>query len=98
MAVALDRGKVSGRAAALVIPAVSSIFGQNIASTSYSTIKGHRQKTQQNILTKVKSSFNHEVPLTIHWDGKLFTDQKSSYILLIKFKTLLLNDFIILLI
>lgn len=72
----LDVSKVSDRSASLImIPTVSNL-GQNPQdyNISYSSIRRARQKFRKEIAENLKAELKRDVPLTIHWDGKLIQD------------------------
>lgn len=76
LAVSLDVAKVSDRKAALVLTSTLRSAGCDVASYSISSasIRRHRIQRRQKIAESLKSEFKPEVPLSIHWDGKMLED------------------------
>jgi len=76
LAASLDVAKLSDRGAAVVITPVLQNLGHNPAEykVSYATIRRERMKYRKAIAEGLKAEFRSEVPLTIHWDGKLLPD------------------------
>ena len=78
LAASLAVAKLShrGTCIALVLtPAIQSL-GHNPAEyqCSFSTIRKHRLEHRENTAKRLKGDFNPNVPLVIHWDGKLLED------------------------
>jgi hypothetical protein len=73
MASALDRTLVSDRKAVYILSAAASSLGHNVQELSInrSTIRRRRIDTRQCISELIKESFAPNIPLTVHWDGKL---------------------------
>lgn len=76
LAASLDVAKLSDRGAAVVITPVLQNLGHNPAEykVSYASIRRERMKHRKAIAEGLKAEFRSEVPLTIHWDGKLLPD------------------------
>jgi hypothetical protein len=72
----LDRTKTSDRYAVQIIAPVIQATGHNIEhfSISRSSIRRYRQKNRLEFSLKLKSEFNPQKPLVLHWDGKLMQD------------------------
>jgi hypothetical protein len=76
LSTSLDAAKVSDRGAAAVLTPVLQRLGhdpQNF-NISYSSIRRQRIKYRQSVAQCLKNDFKPNVPLTIHWDGKLLED------------------------
>lgn len=75
-AASLDVAKLSDRGAAVVITPFLQNLGRNPAEykISYATIRRKRMKHRQAIAEELKANFRPQVPLTVHWDGKLLPD------------------------
>lgn len=72
LASTFDRTRVSNRAAVLVLQASSRSFGHNAEVTpSRETIRRWRMKNRTEIAREIRASFEANVPLTVHWDGKI---------------------------
>jgi len=73
VASALDRSQISDRKAVYVLSAAASSLGHNVKDLAInrSTIRRTRIETRQRIAAAIKESFTVDVPLTVHWDGKL---------------------------
>ena len=72
----LDLAKLSDRGAAVVItPLLQNLrhHPENF-KVSYSTIRRKRMKHQKAIAEGLKINFQSNVPLTVHWDGKMLPD------------------------
>jgi len=76
LAVSLDMAKVSDRGAALVLtPTIQSLgLDPSDYNLNYSSIRRERMKCRQKIAEGLKADFTTDVPLTIHWDGKMLED------------------------
>jgi hypothetical protein len=76
LSTSLDVAKVSDRGAAVVITPVLQRLGHDPSeyNVSYSSIRRERIKHRQSIAGGIKANFIPQVPLTIHWDGKLLPD------------------------
>ena len=72
----LDIAKVSDRSASLImIPTVRNLgHDPDESNVSYSSIRRARQKFRKDVSETVKAELKYDVPLTIHWDGKLLAD------------------------
>ncbi|KAK0064992.1 hypothetical protein Bpfe_005550 [Biomphalaria pfeifferi] len=72
LAAALDRTSVSNRDAAYILHAATTTYGQNASGMSFvSSISRIRSKHRTQAAADVKSAFNRDGPLVIHFDGKL---------------------------
>ena len=76
LAAALDRTKMSDRKAMFVISETAQSLGHNVntLSISRSSIKRHREEQRAQMAAALKEEFTGDVPLIVHWDGKLMTD------------------------
>jgi len=76
LAASFDVTKLSDRGAAAVITPVLQNLGHDPAEykLSYSSIRRERIKHRQAIAENLKADFRPDVPLTIHWDGKILPD------------------------
>lgn len=76
LAVSLDVTKLSDRNAALVLTSTIKELGCDPAdySVNYSSIRRQRIKTRQSLAENLKKEFSPDVPLTVHWDGKMLED------------------------
>lgn len=72
---ALDRTNTSDRNAMHIISSVLLSIGEDPEgyNLSSSTIRNNRIKLRKDIAANVKNTFQNELCLVIHWDGKLFT-------------------------
>ncbi|KAG0721222.1 hypothetical protein GWK47_006496 [Chionoecetes opilio] len=70
---ALDRTNISDRKAAHVLLPFAEELGANTRelSLSASTINRQRKRHRQEKAAELKEKFAPDVPLTLHWDGKL---------------------------
>lgn len=73
LAVSLDVAKLSDRKAAVVLTTTFQSVGCDLPNNT-SSIRRQRIKFRQKIAESLKSAFKPEVPLTIHWDGKMIED------------------------
>ena len=75
-AAALDRTKMSDRKATFVIAETAQSLGYDISDLSInrSTIKRGRERYRSEIAAALKNNLSSDVPLTVHWDGKLMQD------------------------
>ena len=73
---ALDREKVSDRKAVFVLTETSRALGQSVEELNInrSSIRRERTKHRAQISDKLKSEFKTDIPLVVHWDGKLMQD------------------------
>ena len=73
VAAALDRSKISDRKATYVLAAAAQSFGYNPQEIAVNkeSIRRARHKHRELVANEIKSSFNPNIPLTVHWDGKL---------------------------
>ena len=78
VAVALDRTNVSDRKAAHIFSAMasSSHLGENVGKLiiSPSGIRHARIKCREALATEIKDTFRPQVPLIIHWGGKIMEE------------------------
>lgn len=76
LAVSLDAAKLSHRKAAVVLTKTLKSLGKDPMeySVNYSSIQRLRAKHRKAIASDLKDVFKPEVPLTVHWDGKLIED------------------------
>jgi len=76
LAVSLDVAKLSDRKAAVVLTNTIKRLGNDPLEYNVNTSSIRRQRIQyrQEIAESVKNVFTPEVPLTIHWDGKIIED------------------------
>lgn len=76
LAVSLDVAKLSDRKAAVVLTITLKCVGcdPSTYNVNTSSIRRQRIKCRQKIAESLKSVFKPEVPLTIHWDGKMIED------------------------
>jgi hypothetical protein len=76
LAMALDRTKASDRNAFMVVASTVNALGVDIDDVvlSRSTLQRQRSALRKEIAEDIKQSFVTDVPLTVHWDGKLLTD------------------------
>ena len=76
LAAALDRAKVSDRKATSLLFETAKAFGDNIENLNInrSTIRRQRQLQRKNLALKLKAEFSSDMPLSVHWDGKLMQD------------------------
>ena len=78
VAVALDRTNISDRKAAHIFSAMasSSHLGENVGKLiiSPSGIRRARIKCREALATEIKDTFRPQVPLILHWDGKITED------------------------
>lgn len=72
----LDRTKTSDRRAVQIIAPIIHATGQNIEeyNINRSSIRRYRQQHRVKRATMLKSEFNLEKPMVLHWDGKLLED------------------------
>lgn len=68
---ALDRTKTSDRNATYILAAAAGALGDKTQVPSRETIRKKRRQNREEIATEVRLSFAPDVPLTIHWDGKM---------------------------
>ena len=73
---ALDRTKVSDRKAIFVIAETAKSLGQNINELALNRDSIRRQRVEHRIQrsANLKAKFHSNVPLVVHWDGKLIPD------------------------
>lgn len=73
---ALDRSKVTDRQAVHLLAAAAHSLGRSVddVTVSRSSIQRARCANRSNTAADVKTSFDPQVPLTVHWDGKLLPD------------------------
>ena len=72
----LDRGKVSNRVAMRTIAATMQSLGAPIEEFSISATTFHRARTdyRETHYNETKENFEPDVPLVVHWDGKMMAD------------------------
>ena len=72
LVMALDRAKISDRQATIVVAATASSLGHEIdnITLSRSSIRRKGMQIREDIANAIKLSFEPNVPLTVHWDGK----------------------------
>jgi len=73
VAAAFDRTKVSNRNAAHILAATAQTLGHDPAKLviNRESIRRARRKHRENIAKEIRASFSPDVPLTVHWDGKM---------------------------
>jgi hypothetical protein len=73
---ALDRSKMTDRKAMMVVTATAQSLGHDVneLALSRSSIRRLRQKHRANKAQDLKAELRVDVPLTVHWDGKLIPD------------------------
>ena len=73
---ALDRTKTSDRKAAYILAAIAHSLGHNIEDLALnrSTIKRQREYHRSQLAKALKKDFHVNVPLVVHWDGRLMAD------------------------
>ena len=76
LAAALDRTKVSDRKAVFVIAETAKSLGHNIDELALNrdSIRRHRVEHRVQRSANIKAEFQGNVPLVVHWDGKLIPD------------------------
>ena len=76
LAAALDRSKLSDRKAMYVLAETAKSMGVDINSLALnrSSIHVQRKKLRLELTSQVKADFKPDVPLVVHWDGKLLQD------------------------
>lgn len=75
-AAALDRTKTSDRKATYIISGVAKDLGLNAGNLAInrSSIRRARIKHRQELALEIRRNFSPDVPLAVHWDGKLLLD------------------------
>ena len=70
---ALDRSKTSIRNATYVLAATVQSLGHNPDEfvLNRESIRLSRRQHRENIAAEIRASFSPDVPLTVHWDGKM---------------------------
>jgi hypothetical protein len=70
---ALDRSRVSDRNAVYVLSATAQAVGQDPREFAINreSIRQARRQHRKTIANEIRASFNHDVALTVHWDGKM---------------------------
>ena len=73
LASALDRSKISDRSATYVLAATAQSLGCNIKDIAVNreSIRRARRQQREIIAKQIHDSFDPQVPLTVHWDGKM---------------------------
>ena len=76
LSAALDRTKMSDRKAMMVVTATAQSLGCDIEelALSRSSIRRLRQLHRTEKSQDLRAEFKADVPLTVHWDGKLIRD------------------------
>ena len=76
LAAALDRTKTSARNATYVISEAFKSVGYNADELvlSRQTVRRKRMEFRQSFAEDLKESFKADIPLTVHWDGKMMYD------------------------
>ena len=76
----LDRGKVSNRVAMRTIAATMQSLGAPIEKFSISVTTFHRARTdyRETHYNETKENFKPDVPLVVHWDGKMIANIEGS--------------------
>ena len=76
LVMALDRAKISDRQATIVVAATASSLGHEIdnITLSRSSLRRKRMQIREDIANAIKLSFEPNLPLTVHWDGKFIPD------------------------
>lgn len=76
LAASLDVSKLSDRKATMVVASTLKSAGCNPSefNVNRSSIRRQRLKNRKAIAESLKSEFKPDLPLTIHWDGKLIED------------------------
>src|SRR5215469_18142679 len=72
----LDVAKISDRSASLVMIPMKKNLGENPRKfpVSYSSIRRARKQFRKNFADNLRNEFKPDIPLTIHWDGKILED------------------------
>lgn len=76
LAVCLDVAKLSDRNAALVLTSTLKQAGcdPSLYNVNYSSIRRNRIEKRKDLAQNLKKDFSPNVPLTVHWDGKMLED------------------------
>jgi hypothetical protein len=76
LASTLDRTKVSNRKATFILSAAAKSMGQNLENIAISeaSIRRSRRQNRQQISNDIRAAFSPDVPLCVHWDGKMLPD------------------------
>ena len=76
LAMTPDRTKVSDRRATMAITKTAKSLGQNVneLAINRSTVKRNRLECRQKRAAEIKEKCQCNVPLVVHWDGKLIKD------------------------
>lgn len=76
LAVSLDVAKLSDRKATIVLTNTLKSVGcdPSLYNVNKSSIRRQRIVSRKNIAESLKEQFTADVPLTVHWDGKLIED------------------------
>lgn len=76
MTAALDRSKVSDRKVMMIVTETAKSLGHEVNELALNreTIRRSRQKHRKKMTEKIKEKFSADVPLVVHWDGKLLKD------------------------
>jgi hypothetical protein len=71
---ALDRVNLPDRGATFVLGAVAKALGQDVAAMTLSRSSIRRSRCKNREETAGEKEFDSDVPLLLHWDGKLLPD------------------------
>ena len=76
LAAALDKTKTSDRNATYVISEALKSVGHNPDELvlSRQTVRRKQMEFCQSFAEDLKESFEADIPLTVHWDGKMMSD------------------------
>ena len=76
LAAALDRAQVTDRAAALILTEAANSLNCSPADINInrSSIRRQRKLCRARFAASIKNDFSVDVPLVVHWDGKLLQD------------------------
>jgi len=79
LAAALDRTGISSRRATFVLAEAAKSFGHDTEDITINRMSIHRQRKQHRakFVEEFKAKFPADIPLIIHWDGKLLEDLTS---------------------
>ncbi len=73
LASALDRTKISDRNATYVLAAAAESLGHSLEDITLNkeSIRTARRRHRETVANEIRVSFAPQVPLTVHWDGKM---------------------------
>lgn len=76
VAAAMDRVKISDRAATYVAASIVQSVGKNLDDVvlSRSSIRRSRQASREQVGIEIQQSFSRSSPLLLHWDSKILPD------------------------